>query len=196
MTPFAFSYMYGVTQYPTVGNSSLLATLQAANVNVVGSGAEGGISTNIVLWGTNCDGNDFTYWYSVDWIQINCDLAISNAIINGSNNPQNPLYYDQNGINRLQDVVTQTVGSAISFGLATGTVARASLDGPTFTENLDNDEYEDQDVVNAVPFITYTTENPAAYALGSYGGLSVVYIPNRGFKQIIFNIDVTSFISQ
>jgi hypothetical protein len=195
-TPFEFAYMYGVTPYPTVGNSALLTNLQAANINIVGTGAEGGISTAIVLWGTNLDGNDFTYWYSVDWIQINSDLNLANAIINGSNNPLNPLYYDQNGVNVLQDVVVQTVGTAISYGLATGTVARAALDGTTFTQNLDAGDYEDQDVVNAVPFTTYTTENPSAYAQGLYGGLSVVYIPNRGFKQIVFSIFVTSFITQ
>jgi hypothetical protein len=142
------------------------------------------------------DGNDFTYWYSVDWIQLNTDQAISNAVINGSNNPLNPLYYNQDGINVLQDVVVQVVKSAITFGLATGTVARAALDGPIFSEALDSGTYQDQDVVNAVPFIIYTQENPSAYAAGSYGGLSVVYIPQRGFKAIIFNIQVTSFISQ
>lgn len=196
MTPFAFSYLFGVTPYPPKGNQALLTTLKAANINVVGTGAEGGISNAIILWGTMMDGNDFTYWYSVDWIQLNADQAIANAVINGSNNPLNPLYYNQDGINVLQDVVVQVVRSAITFGLATGTVARAALDGPVFSEALDSGTYEDQDVVNAVPFITYTEENPSAYAAGSYGGLSVVYIPQRGFKQIIFNIEVTSFISQ
>lgn len=196
MTPFAFSDLFGVTPYPTKGNQALLTTLKAANVSIVGTGAEGGISNTIILWGAMADGNDFTYWYSVDWIQLNASRAIANAVFNGSNNPLNPLYYNQPGINVLQDVVVQTVKNGITFGLATGTVTRAALDGPVFTENLDSGAYIDQDVVNAVPFITWTTENPSDYAAGRYGGLSVVWIPQRGFKQIIFNIQVTSFISQ
>jgi hypothetical protein len=196
MTPFAFSYLYGVTNYPTVGNGALLTALKAAGVNYVGTGAEGGISTAILLWGTTVDGNDFTYWYSVDWIQLNCDQAISNAIITGSNNPLNPLYYNQNGVNVLQDVVVLTVQNAITYGLANGTVGRATLDGPGFTQALDSGAYVDQDVVNAVPFITYVTENPDAYRAGVYGGLSLVYIPQRGFTQIIFDINVTQFLTQ
>jgi hypothetical protein len=196
MTPFAFSFLFGVTPYPTVGNNTLLTQLKAANINYVGTGAEGGISNAILLWGAMLDGNDFTYWYSVDWIQLNTDQALANAVINGSNNPLNPLYYDQNGINVLQDVVVQTVQDAITFGLANGTVARAALDGPVFEQALDAGNYIDQDVVNAVPFITYVTENPSAYKTGSYGGLSLVYIPQRGFTQILFFINVTQFLTQ
>ena len=196
MTPFAFSFVFGVTPYPVAGNNALFVTLKAAHINIVGTGAEGGISDAIILWGTMMDGNDFTYWYSVDWIQINADLVISNAIINGSNNPLSPLYYNQFGINTLQDAVVQLVQNAITYGLANGTVARAALDGPVFQAALNAGSYIDQDVVNAVPFILYTTENPNAYGEGLYGGLSVVYIPQRGFTQIVFNIQVTDFLTQ
>lgn len=196
MTPFAFSFLFGVTPYPTMGNSSLLTTLKTANINVIGTGQEGGISDAILWWGKMLDGNDFTYWYSADWIQLHGDQAIANAIINGSNNPLNPLYYDQNGINQLQDVLVNTVQSGITFGLANGTAARAALDGIPFTQALENGVYDDQDVVNAVPFINYTTENPGAYQEGAYGGLSVVWIPQRGFQIIIFNIQLTSFLAQ
>jgi hypothetical protein len=194
MTPFAFSYLFGVTEYPAIGNGALLTALKAAGVNYVGSGAEGGISTAILLWGTTLDGNDFTYWYSADWIQINSDLTISNAIITGSNNPLNPLYYNQNGINVLQDDIVALVQTAIAFGLANGSVGSTALDGPVFQENLDTDVYAGLCVINAVPFITYVTENPSAYKQGVYGGLTLVYIPQRGFTQIIFNINVTQFI--
>lgn len=196
MTPFAFSFLFGCTPYPTVGNNALLTAVQAAGGNYVGTGAEGGISSEILLWGTMGDGNDFTYWYSVDWIQLNSQQALANAVINGSNDPLNPLYYNQPGINTLQDVVVQTVQDAITFGLANGTVARAALDGPVFAQALDAGTYVDQDVVNAVPFIDYVTENPSAYKTGSYGGLQLVYIPQRGFTQILFFINVTQFVSQ
>ena len=196
MTQNNYAYLFGVTPYPTQGNGALLTALVAANVSFVGTGAEGGISTSIVFGGKNADGNDFTYWYSADWIQLFADQAIANAVINGSNNPLNPLYYNQNGINQLQDVVVQTVQDAITFGLATGTVARSALDGPPFQQALDSGTFIDQDVVNAVPFITYTTENPSAYNSGIYGGLSVVYLPQRGFTQIIFNINVSDLLTQ
>jgi hypothetical protein len=170
VAPFAFKYLYGVTPFPTRGNNALLTTLKAESVNVVGTGAEGGISNTILLWGTTMDGHDATYWYSVDWVQINVDIAISNAVINGSNNSQNPLYYDQNGINRLQAVAQTVMRNAIAFGLALAPIT-----------------------VNAVPFVTYVSQNPADYPAGIYRGLSVSYTPQRGFIQIVFYVNVSSF---
>lgn len=195
MTPMAFAFLFGVTPYPDMGNQALLTQFKAANINYVGTGAEGGISTAIQLWGTMLDGNDFTYWYAADWAQLQADLRLSNAIINGSNNPENPIYYDQYGVNRLQDVIVNMLRDAVAFGLANGNVGRAALDGPAFAEALDNDEFVDVNVCNAVPFITYVTENPGDFPLGKYGGLSVVFIPQRGFKQIVFNINITSFLA-
>jgi len=170
VAPFAFGYTYGVSAFPTRGQNALLTELKLANVNVIGTGAEGGISNTIILWGTTMDGHDMTYWYSVDWVQINVDLAIANAVINGSNNSQNPLYYDQNGINRLQAVAQNVMRNAIAFGLALSPVT-----------------------VNAIPFAQYVTQNPNDYPAGIYGGLSVAYTPQRGFIQIIFYVNVSSF---
>jgi len=170
VAPFAFGYTYGTTAFPNRGQNAILADLKANNANVIGSGSEGGISNNIVLWGSVESGQDLSYWYSVDWVQINMDIQISNAIINGSNNSQNPLYYDQNGINRLQAVAEGVMRNAISFGLALSPVT-----------------------TNAVPFVTYVAQNPSDYTAGIYGGLSVSYTPQRGFTQILFYVNVSSF---
>jgi hypothetical protein len=191
---FCFSYLYGVTPYPLVGNAALLAELKAANINYVGTGAEGGISTAIMLWGTTLDGEDFTWWYSADWAQINLDLNISNAIINGSNNTLNPLYYNQQGINVLQDVSVATFNTAITDGLALGPVVRTTLTPTDFTQALDDGSFAGEMVVNAIPFLDYTAENPNDYGTGTYDGLSGVYIPQNGFRQVLFNIDVTNIV--
>lgn len=172
VTPFAFSYGVALTPYPTAGNAALLATLKADFVNIIGTGAEGGISNTMLLWGTTMDGRDFTYWYSVDWAQINLELDLANEVINGSNNPINPLYYDQNGINRLQARAQGTLNRGVTFGMLLGPVT-----------------------VNAVPFLKYTTDNPSDFKAGKYAGLSASATPNRGFVAIIFNLNVTDFIS-
>jgi hypothetical protein len=97
----------------------------------------------------------------VDWLSINVALSLSAAIINGSNTPQNPLYYNQNGINTLQKTAQATVNNGIAFGLI---LSPAS--------------------VNATPFITYVNEHPGDYAIGEYNGLSCTFVPLRGFSQI------------
>jgi len=195
VTPFAFSYLFDVTPFTLLGQGSLLSLLETANVNVVGTGAEGGISNAVLFWGTTEDGNDFTFWYSVDWVQINADLNISNAVINGSNNPQNPLYYNQDGINRLQAVAVSTMASGITAGLVLGNIVVTDLDQQTFVNNVNSGLYTGKTVINAVPFIPYAKANPGDFKIGKYAGLSVAYVPNRGFKHIIFNINVSNFIA-
>lgn len=194
VTPFAFSFLYGVTPYPTVGNSSLFVSLKNAGVNIVGTGAEGGISNTILLWGTTMDGNQLNYWYATDWVGINADLALSNAVINGSNNPINPLYYNQQGINVLQGVLASVINSGVAFGLVLFPPVQTALSGNALDIALDNQTYVGSTIINAIPFIPYNTLNPSAYKQGLYGGFSITFTPLQGFENITLNITVTNFV--
>jgi hypothetical protein len=158
---------------------------------VAGTGAEGGISNTILLWGTTMDGNDATFWYSVDWVQINSDLRVSNAVINGSNNPLAPLDYNQDGINVLQQVELGVMSDAITFGLATGTVVMTELSPSDLAVAIEDGAFTGLLDVNAVPFIPYSLANPGDYKIGRYAGLSA-----RGFTAIVININVSQFIAQ
>lgn len=195
VTPLAFSFVYGVTPYPTVGNSALFTALKAAGVNWKATGAEGGLSNVIILWGTTMDVRPFNYWYSTDWAQINIDLAIANAVINGSNNPANPLDYNQNGIDRLQMVGASTLASGVTYGLILGRVVQSALDGPSFGAALDDGDFAGQAAINAIPFVPYNKANPSDYKNGVYNGFAVVMTPLRGFEQITFNVTVTDFVA-
>ncbi|EMD3913601.1 hypothetical protein VQ345_004778 [Salmonella enterica] len=53
----------------------------------------------------------YNYWYSVAWCAINLELDLANEVINGSNTTVNPLYYDQQGIGRLQRRALKTLRS-------------------------------------------------------------------------------------
>ncbi|HHL2710446.1 TPA: hypothetical protein ACQ39K_001965 [Yersinia enterocolitica] len=168
--PMAFRFLQAVNA--NKAKASILNTMTKNNINYVGTGAEGGIANAILIKGVTSDGNDMTYWYSVDWVQINVDMMLANAVINGSNNPINPLYYNQDGIDRLQLVAQGVFNTGISYGL---------VNGPT--------------TVNAIPFRTYVKDNPNDYGIGRYAGLSATYTPMRGFVEIIFNINVTMQLS-
>ena len=157
--PLAFTFVYAVTPY--VLTNTQQTTLKAAGVNWIGTGAEGGISNTIIFWGTFMDLNPFNYWYAVDWLAINVEISLANAIINGSNTPTNPLYYNQAGINTLQKVAQATTNNGISFGLILSPAA-----------------------VQAVSFSTYVAQNPSDYATGTYNGLSLTFVPARGFTSI------------
>ena len=115
------------------------------------------------------DGNPFTFWYATDWGIVNLALDLANAVINGSNTSQNPLYFDQTGINRLKAVSVQTLTNGGTFGMYM----------PGFT-------------VSAVPFTTFVQQNPSDYEEGLYNGLSASAVPKRGFLNIVFNLNVSN----
>lgn len=171
VAPQSYRFAVGMTAYPIT--NALAAQYKAANLNWVGTGAEGGIAKTILFYGVTADGRNISYWYAVDWAQINLELDIVNEIINGSNDPINPLYYDQNGINRLQVRAQSTLNRGLKFGM------------------INNSQ---PPVVDAIPFIQYTTDNPSDYPDGLYQGLSASIVPSQGFIQIIFQLNVTDFI--
>lgn len=193
--PMAFTFGFGVTPYPVPGNSALLASLKAAKVNVAGTGAEGGISDVVLFWGTTMDGQDLLkWWYGIDWAQINAELVLANAVINGSNSSFNPLYYNQQGIHRLQGVVANLMSNGVTYGIVLGQVIQVELSQAEFLNNLELGVYGNTTVVNAEPFTVYTAEHPSDYAAGRYAGLSVAMVPQLGFKAIVFNLNVSNFV--
>jgi hypothetical protein len=83
ISPMAFKYVYGVTQYPQRNNGPLLVSFKSTYTNYISTGAEGGISFTMVYEGVTADGHDyFNWWYTIDWVQIEINLNLSNAIIN------------------------------------------------------------------------------------------------------------------
>lgn len=166
--PMGFRFLYGVTPWATVNNSASINAILSAFGNIVLTGAEGGISTACLFEGTTMDGNQMMFWYGVDWLQINAKQKLAAAIINAANS-NNPIYYNQTGINRLLAVLKDLCNDGISFGLL------LSAD------------------CAAIPFITYVNANPGQYAEGIYDGFSCTATPQTGFLQIEFTVDATQF---
>ncbi|EAR2754456.1 TPA: hypothetical protein ACW2OK_005345, partial [Salmonella enterica] len=117
-----------------------------------------------------------------------------NEVINGSNTTVNPLYYDQQGIGRLQRRALKTLRSGISYGLILGQVIDTQLTQESFNAEYEKGSYAGNAVINAVPFADYTSLNQSDYADGKYNGLSAVVTPRRGFESITFNLNVTNFV--
>ena len=189
-----YSPVSGVTPFPTQGNQSLQTTLAAANLSLIGTGAEGGISGTIILGGETADGNPFNFWYAVDWTNINVNLALSNAVINGSVPGPAPLLLNQDGVNYLQEVGAGTISAGISYGLIFGTLVQTELDPVTFANNSNSGLYNGFAVINAVPFQTYYNTNPGNYKIGLYGGFAISMSPQRGFANIIITLNATQFV--
>ncbi len=164
--PVQYRQLFGCTPWPVYGQTAAVNSILTAFGNIAYSGTEGGLLGTYIWGGRTMDGAQAMFWYSVDWFQIQAKQALAAAIINASN-ALRPVVYNQNGINALQAVAQQVANSSISFGLSLSVV------------------------VTAVPFTTYTTDNPSNYAAGIYGGLAATVTPQLGFETITFNIDAT-----
>lgn len=178
--PMAYRYQYGVTPWAQNGNVTTIDAILTAYGNIIGTGAEGGISTAILFKGTTMDGAQMMSWYAVDWVQIQAKQQLAAAVINGSNSNL-PLYYSQAGINQLLAVLTKLGTTGVSWGLLASQVPNPPdlpAGSPAFF---------------AVPFATYTAQNPSAYAAGSYGGFSATVTAQNGFLTITFNLDAVQF---
>jgi hypothetical protein len=196
VTQFEYAFTFGVTPFPVLGMSALLTTLKTANVNVMGTGAEGGLSGTMIVGGNTLDGNSFNFWYAIDWMNVNINLNVSNYIINGSNNPSAPVYYNQPGINGGQAVGAGTITSAISYGMCYGSLLQTELSSTQFAANVAAGIYNGYAVINAIPAATYAQVNPSAYKLRSYGGYAVSFAPQLGFDNVTFNLNATTFVGQ
>lgn len=185
----------GTTAYPIRNNQTIFQELANAKVGWIGSGAQGGVAGNIIQQGLMSDGNQWNFWYSVDWAQININLSLTNEVIIGSASNLNPLYYDQPGIDRLQLRAIQTANSGVTSGLGNGQVVGTKLPIAQFLANYNSGAYAGQIVINAEPFLAYSEENPNDYGIGKYAGLSCIWIPKLGFQNIFFNLQATTLIT-
>lgn len=191
--PLNNRFLSGVTPFPTQGNAALLATLNAANINVVGTGSAGGISEATLIGGNMMDGKPWNYWYAVDWVQVNAQLNLNAYVINGANSTINPVDYDQDGINGGQQNITSTMSTGISAGLVLNPIKQTQLGAQAYQAALDAGTYRGYTVVNADPFASYTEENPSDYANGVYNGYAITFTPLRGFASITINITASNF---
>lgn len=164
LAPLSYRYLYGVTPWVPSGNQTTINAILTAYGNIVETGAEGGISQACIFKGTTMDGAQFSWWYGIDWVQIQEKITLAAAVINGSNsNP--PLLYDQHGVNTLQADAQNRANDGVTFGCALSAV------------------------VTATPFYEYTTENPGDYTAGIYNGLSCTVVGQNGFLTLTFNLD-------
>jgi hypothetical protein len=164
LAPMAYRYVFGLTPWSQVGTATPINTVLSAYGNLILTGAEGGISNACLFKGTTMDGVQASWWYGIDWFRIQVKQALAAAVINGSNsNP--PLEYDQNGINTLLAVAQGVANNAVTFSCALSAV------------------------VTAIPFYTYSQQNPTNYSAGIYNGFSATVIGQNGFLTITFDLD-------
>ena len=195
VAPMAFKFAYGVTHYPTQNNGPLLKSFKDNATNYISTGAEGGIDFNTIYTGVTKDGMDyFNWWWTIDYVQIQINLDLSNCIINGANDALAPLYYDQGGIDTLHACLTGTMINARAFGMVVGAIIMSGSTGDQLAQDIANGVYDGACNTNAVPFIPYAQSNPGDYKIGEYDGLSTLFIPKRGFIHVLVTVAASELV--
>lgn len=169
LAPMGNRFSYGMTAWPRNGVDDITRGDILSNAgNLIFDSAEGGLSQNRYINGTCMDGTQASWWYGVDWFQINVAQAIAAAVINGSNSTI-PLLYNQAGINALSAAAKQVASAAQTNGCALSAT------------------------VNAMSFKDYVALYPNDYAQGIYSGLSAEITGQNGFLTINFYITAFKF---
>lgn len=164
MTSMRGKLITGITAYDVT--KTINTNLTADNVNWCDTTYSGGFAGTMCWPGVFGDGRNYSYWYAIDWAQLNLRTQINNALINSANDPTNPIYYNQNGIDRLQGVIQSVLTQGVNFGL--------------FNETQ----------VTAVAF-----ENVSAsdYASGIYSGFAITIRVQGEFKKLTIGVNFTDY---
>ena len=168
LAPMAYRQLFGTTPWPATGQSSALQSILSNFGNISYPMNQAGL-TGAGLWkGTLANGTQASFWYGIDWLNVNINQAIANAVVNGSNgNP--PLLYNQAGINTLLAAAEAVADTGVQSGCALSAT------------------------ITAVPFSTYVSQFPDNYAAGIYDGLSATVVGQSGFLTVTFNLNATQF---
>lgn len=166
--PMSYRYLYGVTPWPATGYAANIQTVLSNYGNIVLVPPQGGISNSCAFKGTTMDGSQASWWYGIDWFQIQGVQALAAAVVNGSNTIP-PLVYNQHGINTLLATLQNVANSAVSFQCAL-----------TIT-------------LTATDFSTYTTANPTNYQAGIYNGFTADVTGQNGFLTVGVALDAIQF---
>ena len=174
-TMLNYSQITGITA--PVLSFSLRNTLNALGINYAGS--INGIVT--IFNGRYADLNAWDYWYAWDWFQLNAISNLTAAIVNGANNPQARIAYDQNGIDSVKGTLNAVATKGQSFGVVTD--FGASYD---FIKGVITNEGS----FSAIAFFPYIAANPSNYVAGIYDGLSGYVLIGRFIRQVVFNVTI------
>ena len=94
----------------------------------------------------------------------------------------------------LGDAPAPEWASQIDQVAVLGNLITTQLPAAQFQANVAAGLYTGNVVCNAEPFVNYTAENPTAYSSGLYGGLTVIWVIQNGFIQIVFNGQITDIV--
>lgn len=171
-SPFNYKEIKGV-KYNTLSKPTKNAIIQDS-ANFIDSVAQ----VIVLLNGRYGDTFAIDYRYQWDLISFQISADLSFMIINGVNNPNYVIKYDQNGIDTIEARIIATLNNMIEIGAATEFAAGMNP-ADNSLENIGN--------ITCIPFRQYIEANPADYTNGIYAGVSFYLRVGNFVRQVIIN---------
>lgn len=137
-------------------------------------------STCLLGGGRMADGELWTTRYAWDLSISKVESAIKTCLLNASNVPNTAIYFDNQGITTLAQVIINTLKSCKTLGLISNF---GSGKDPT-TGMLTG-----LNTIGATPVAQWKQENPTQFAQGIYGGFTAYLEVQNFIQQVIFNVN-------
>lgn len=155
-------------------DSSLQRQLIADSITYISSKA----NNTLIMNGRTMDTRPIDYWYQWDITSFAIEQAVTQLILNGVNNPNYAIRYNQNGIDTITATIVATLTTMASFGCITEF-------GASYNSALN--ELENIGYVYSVSYHDFIKAEPEKYQNEIYSGISFYLRIGRYVRQVVLN---------
>lgn len=158
-------------------SESFLNNLTQAPVNY----AYNVVGVPIILNGRYADGSAWDYWYQWDTVCLAITQKVSTLLLNGVNNPNSVIAFNQTGI----DILESGISSVLEAYKSRGAIS-------DFSKSVDagTGEMVEQGFITAIPYSEYILANKEKYENEIYDGFSFYLMIGRYIRQVIINVSL------
>lgn len=162
------------------GHKHLSVNMRKALIDTPANFLESMVGNTVIMNGRCADGQAWEYYYQWHLLELEIKTKIQTLLINGVNNPNFVIYYNQNGL----DILKANIISVLQLWQSRGVVTDFAR-----TLNPNTNELEGKGDITMIDFYTYIAQNPTDYQNEVYKGFSFYVMIGRFPRQIF--IDVT-----
>lgn len=139
------------------------------------------VGNPVILNGRYADGYAWEYWYQWDIVCLEIEKKLSSLILNGVNNPNYVIQYNQNGIDILESGIISVLQAYQNRGAITAFAKSVDIGTNALIE---------EGFIKAVRFYEYQQLNKEKYENEIYDGFSFYLMIGRYIRQVVINVSL------
>lgn len=139
------------------------------------------VGNPVILNGRYADGYAWEYWYQWDIVCLEIEKKLSSLILNGVNNPNYVIQYNQNGIDILESGIISVLQAYQNRGAITAFAKSVDIGTNALIE---------EGFIKAIRFYEYQQLNKEKYENEIYDGFSFYLMIGRYIRQVVINVSL------